>query len=151
MGVLLLVQWHDSQASGPRWQLPRERPVQTPTAYPASLPQTFQVGLRLVDALRRHMARQRFCPLGALCWRRDLQEYRRAARADGPAARQLAEMEAEAGLLVVAPEALPGLVGSTLGLTAQRARQVIALRADWGEAGARGKRLAALFPDDQRR
>ncbi|KFM23395.1 Exocyst complex component 5 [Auxenochlorella protothecoides] len=110
-----------------------------------------EVGLRLVDALRRHMARQRFCPLGALCWRRDLQEYRRAARADGPAARQLAEMEAEAGLLVVAPEALPGLVGSTLGLTAQRARQVIALRADWGEAGARGKRLAALFPDDQRR
>lgn len=103
--------------------------------------------LRAAATVEAHALKFTFSPEGAVRWRRDLAEFATCmaamgARAAGPAFEDLYSL---AGLLIVPPESLPGLLEGVGHLDRGRVRNIAALREDWKTAKVGDKSLSALF------
>ena len=104
--------------------------------------------LRAASTVEAHALKFVFSPEGAVRWRRDLAEFASCfsvlgARAAGPAFEDLYSV---AGLLIVPPESLSGLLEGVGHLDKRRVKLIAALREDWKTAKVGDKPLAALFP-----
>lgn len=106
-----------------------------------------EAGRRAHAALAAHMGRFTFSPAGALKWKKDVAEYAEALRAYGAPAvdEAMAALEAATNALVVAPEALVGLVNGSLRMAHRDALRVISLREDFKTARVDGRTLGQLF------
>jgi hypothetical protein len=102
---------------------------------------------RTAAIVETHAIRFIFSPEGALRWRRDVGEFSTCmselgARAAAPAFEDLFSL---AGLLIVPPESLPGLLDGVGHLEKGRVRAIVERREDWKTARVGDRPLQALF------
>jgi hypothetical protein len=102
---------------------------------------------RTAVVVETHAIRFVFSPEGALRWRRDVGEFATCmtelgARAAAPVFEDLYSL---AGLLIVPPESLPGLLDGVGHLDKARVRAIAERREDWKTARVGDRPLHALF------
>ncbi|KAL4535686.1 hypothetical protein Ndes2526A_g06503 [Nannochloris sp. 'desiccata'] len=102
---------------------------------------------RTAAVVETHAVRFIFSPEGALRWRRDVREFATCmnelgARAAAPAFEDLFSL---AGLMIVPPESLPGLLDGVGHLEKARVRAIAERREDWKTARVGDRPLHALF------
>ena len=103
---------------------------------------------RTVSVVESHALKFTFSPEGALRWRRDLVEFGECMKGLGARSAVAAfdDLYTLAGLLIVPPESLPGLLDAVGHLERWRVKSVVERRADWRSAKIGKKSIAvALF------
>ena len=107
-----------------------------------------EVGKILHSIVSKHMLRAGpYSAIGGLKWRRDVSAYAECAAHVGAAAAVtlFEDLSGLAGLLVVLPEGLQGLVDGTLRVGHSKARRILGLREDYLTARVAGRSLAEIF------